>query len=115
MKGVQLANSAKTSDVNTKYILLILPRGTQNQKKTMAASLVMVCSSVMGPRVPSPCAVLLPFFHGRLIALAQSARSFAPALVATPFQSVPLLPRPEKQNTPRTCGSNLKIDNYRAG
>ena len=36
-----------------------------------------------------PAAVL----HGRLFALAQSVRSFARAFVATPFQSVPLLPR----------------------
>ena len=41
-----------------------------------------------------PPAVVL---HGRLIALAHSARSFALALVDTQFQSVPLLPRPKKK------------------
>ena len=40
-----------------------------------------------------PPAVVL---HGRLIALAHSARSFALALVDTQFQSVPFLPRPKK-------------------
>ena len=40
-----------------------------------------------------PAAVL----HGHLIALARSARSFARALVATPFQLVPLLPRPRNK------------------
>ena len=57
-----------------------------------------------------PAAVL----QGRLIALANSARSFASrALVAAPFQSVPRLSRPEKQNAPRTCGrSDLKKQKF---
>ena len=45
--------------------------------------------------------------HVRLIALAQPARSFARALVATPFQPVPLLLRPENKIL-RTCGSDLE-------
>ena len=57
-----------------------------------AAALVMVCAPVVGVCVPSYCRVL----HRRFIALVQSARSFARALVATPFQWVPLLPRPKK-------------------
>ena len=61
----------------------------------MTASLVTVGAPVTSLR-------------GRLIALAQPARSFARALVPTPFQSVPLLSHPEKQNAPRTCGSDLK-------
>ena len=40
--------------------------------------------------------------RGRLIALAHSATSFALALVHTQFQPVPLLPRPKKQNAPRS-------------
>ena len=59
---------------------------------------MMVCVRVVGLRVCHPSAVVL---HGRLIALAPSARSFALALVDAQFQSVPLLPRPKKQNAPR--------------
>ena len=40
--------------------------------------------------------------HGRLMALAPSARFFALALADTQFHSVPLLPRPKKQHTPRS-------------
>ena len=50
-----------------------------------------------------PAAVI----HCRLVALAPSVRSFARALVATPFQSDPLLPRPEQLKAPRACGSDL--------
>ena len=51
----------------------------------------------------SPCAILLLWFSmGRLIVLAQSARSFALALVDAHFQSVSLLSRPKKQNAPRS-------------
>ena len=57
----------------------------------MAAALVMVCARRSWVSVCRPAAV----FHGRLIALAQWTRSFARALVATPFQSVHLPPRPE--------------------
>ena len=48
--------------------------------------------------------------HGRLIALAHSARSFALALVDSHFQSVPLLARPKKQNKMllAACGADLK-------
>ena len=60
--------------------------------------MVMVCVRVVGLRVPSSCCC----FYGRLIALAHSARSFALALVDPPFQSVPLLPRPN----PRTEGKD---------
>ena len=43
--------------------------------------------------------------HGRLIALAHSARSFALALLDTQFQSVPLLPRPETTK----CSTQLAV------
>ena len=78
----------------------------------MIAALVMVCAPVVGLRVPSSTAVL----HGHLITLlAQPARSFARALVATPCQSVPLLLRPINLMVLATCGSDLKNKNYRAG
>ena len=47
--------------------------------------------------VGRPAAVL----HGHLVALALPARSFTRALVATPFQLVSLLPRPEKKTSSR--------------
>ena len=48
--------------------------------------------------------------HGRLIALAHSARSFARALVGTQIQSVVLLLYPTKHNAPRNlrCLSEKK-------
>ena len=97
IEGIQLA---KTTETENKCI--VLPRD-RNQKRTMTASLVMVRAGH-----GSSCAVLLPFLHGRLVALAQSTRSFARALVAIPFQSIPFLRHPEKQNAPRTCSSDLK-------
>ena len=58
-----------------------------------------VCVRVVGLRVCRPPAVVL---HGRLVALARSARAFALALIDAQFQSVPLFPRPKKQNAPRS-------------
>ena len=81
MKGVQVANATETSDVNNKYILPRKKQKPEKKRKTVAASLVMVCAPVMGLRVPS-CG---RFSCGLLIALAQSARTFARALVATPL------------------------------
>ncbi|CAN0589304.1 unnamed protein product [Laminaria digitata] len=57
----------------------------------------MVCASAVGLRVPSCCRS--PWPPRRLSPLGPS---FARALVAAPFQSVPLLPRPKKQNAPRS-------------
>ena len=65
------------------------------EKKTIVALVMMVCVRVVGLVCHPPAAVN----HGRLIALAHSARSFTPTLVDTQFQSVPLLPRLKKQNT----------------
>ena len=43
MKGIQLANIAKSSDL------------VKSKKKTMTAALEKVCAPVVGPRVPSFC------------------------------------------------------------
>lgn len=51
-----------------------------------------------------PSAVL----HDRVDALAFSARSFARALIATPFQLPPHLPRLAIQTPPRICVCDLK-------
>ena len=62
----------------------------------MTAALVIVRVLVVGLHV---CAVLLPLsLAASSPYLAQSARSFARILVATPFQSIPLLhPVPKNQ------------------
>ena len=52
---------------------------------------MMVCERAVDVRVRNPPAVVL---DGRLIALANSDRSFALALVGNSLQSVLLLPRP---------------------
>ena len=60
-----------------------------------------------------PPAVVL---HGRLIASAHSASSFALALVHTQFQSVPLSPRLKKNKMLHAvCGADLKNENSRSG
>ena len=66
----------------------------------MIASLVMVRAPVVGRPAP--------VLHGRLIALARLAPSFARTLVATHFQSVPLLPRPKKKMLLAASGTDLK-------
>ena len=54
--------------------------------------------------------------HGRLIALAHSARSFALALVHTQFRSVSLLPRAKKNKMLHAaCGADLKNKKNRSG
>ena len=50
----------------------------------------------------SPCAILLLWFSMAASLPGHSARSFALALVDAQLQPVPLLPRPKKQNAPRS-------------
>ena len=80
------------------------------EKNTMTAALVMVCAPVAGLRVPSCCRCLWQSF--RLSPLRH--RSLEGALVSVPFQSVPLLLRPEKQNSPRSfrCWSDFKKNSH---
>ena len=114
MKGINLANTIEASYVNDKYIR---PRNKQKPEKNddcfsrecvRAGSWVAVCRpaavSSWPPHRLSPIRPLL----------CTCFRSFARAFVPAPFQSVPLPSRPEKQNAPRTCGSDLKITNILA-
>ena len=87
--------NTKSSDVcrKNRYCLI-----KNTEKYTMTAALVVVCAPVAGLRV-SPCRhrlsqlqCLSPLGH----------RSLERALVSAPFQSVPLLSRPKKQNVPRS-------------
>ena len=91
MKGIQHSHNTKSSNGCSQ-------RGTAStktqKKRTTTAALVMVCAPVAVLRVLS-CSrcpwrpqCLSPLGH----------RSLERALVCTPFQSVPLLPRPPKQN-----------------
>ena len=88
VKGIQLAKTKDySSDVHNRYILL--PREKKSEKNEDCCS----CDGARAGR-GSPCAVLLPFFMAASSPYeAQSARSFACALVAALFQSVGLLPR----------------------
>ena len=66
------------------------------EKNTTTAALVVVCMPAAGLRVQSCCRwlpqCLSPLGH----------RSLERALVTASFQSVPLLPRSNKQNAPRS-------------
>ena len=71
----------------------------------MTAALVIVCAPVSGLRVSSCCRC--PWQPQCLGTLGH--HSLERTLVSAPFQSVPLLPRPKKQNAPRSFGTGLKI------
>ena len=95
MKGTQLSHTTKSSDVCSQ-------KGTASlkiQKKyDNSCSRDGVRAGRGGLRVPSSCRCpwqpqcLSPLGH----------RSLERALVSAPFPSVPLLPRPKKQNAPRS-------------
>ena len=78
MKGIQLHQLYKNSDESDMYYCLV----KNPEKKTIVALVMMVCVRVVGLVCHPPAAVN----HGRLIALAHSARSFTPTLVDTQFQ-----------------------------
>ena len=77
----------------------------------MTAALVIVCAPVSGLRVSSCCRC--PWQPQCLGTLGH--HSLERTLVSAPFQSVPLLPRPKKQNAPRSFRYRSENKNYRKG
>ena len=89
-KVIQLSTKAVRWTTNTYQVHTAA--AAQNAKKNRQYN--DNCCSREGGRTGrrSPCTILLPFFD-RFFVPAPSARSFARALVGTPFQSVPVVPR----------------------
>ena len=100
MKGIQPStNSTKISDVSNMFYYSLVKKPW---KKWRSLPSWWWCACGSWVSVCHPPAVVL---HGRLIALAHSARYFALALVDTQFQSVPLFPRPKKTK----CSTQLAV------